>query len=84
LSTVSLVSVGALLGVLNLGYLFTDGLNRAYTEEVAVGIVMIMIVALVFDLVLVVLGRLVLPWTRRDRRARRLGSAEAMKAVTGA
>jgi osmoprotectant transport system permease protein len=83
-STVSLVSVGALLGVPNLGQLFTDGLNRSYTEEVAVGIVLIMVVALVFDLVLVGLGRLLLPWARADRRASRLSRRAAMKAVTGA
>ncbi|MGN6428163.1 MAG: ABC transporter permease [Leifsonia sp.] len=83
-STVSLVSVGALLGVPNLGQLFTDGLNRYYPEEVVVGIVMIMIVALVFDLVLVLLGRLLLPWSRLDKRSGRLGRSAAMKAVTGA
>jgi osmoprotectant transport system permease protein len=83
-STVSLVSVGALLGVANLGQLFTDGLNRYYPEEVVVGIVAIMILALVFDVVLVVLGRLLMPWTRLDRRSRRLSRRETMKAVTGA
>jgi osmoprotectant transport system permease protein len=83
-STVSLVSVGALLGVPNLGQLFTDGLNRSYTEEVLVGIVLIMLLALVFDLVLVGIGRLLMPWTRADRRTRRLSRHAAMKAVTGA
>lgn len=83
-STVSLVSVGALLGVPNLGYLFTDGLNRSYTEEVLVGIILIMVVALVFDLILVGLGRVLLPWTRSNRRAGRLSRRAAMRAVTGA
>lgn len=83
-STVSLVSVGALLGVPNLGQLFTDGLNRSYTEEVLVGIILIMIVALVFDLILVGLGRLLLPWARADRRSGRLSRRAAMRAVTGA
>lgn len=83
-STVSLVSVGALLGVPNLGQLFTDGLNRSYPEEVVVGIVAIMVVALVFDLVLVILGRLLLPWARLDERSGRLRRGAAMKAVTGA
>jgi osmoprotectant transport system permease protein len=83
-STVSLVSVGALLGVPNLGFLFTDGLNRYYPEEVVVGIVAIMVVALVFDLILVALGRLLLPWSRADRRSGRLSRRAAMKAVAGA
>ena len=83
-STVSLVSVGALIGVSNLGNLFTDGLNRYFPFEVGVGIVTIMLVALVFDLVLVLIGRLLLPWTRLDKRSGRLGRNAAMKAVTGA
>ena len=83
-STVSLVSVGALLGVPNLGQLFTDGLNRSYPEEVAVGIILIMVVALVFDLVLVLLGRLLLPWSRLDSSTRRIRRSATMKAVTGA
>jgi len=83
-STVSLVSVGALLGVPNLGFLFTDSLNRYYPEEAVVGIVAIMILALVFDLILVGIGRLLLPWSRANRRSGRLSRREAMKAVTGA
>lgn len=83
-STVSLVSVGSLIGVSNLGTLFVEGLNRYFPFEVGVGIVAIMIVALVFDLVLVLLGRLLLPWSRTDRRTGRVGRAAAMKAVTGA
>ncbi|MDN4615210.1 ABC transporter permease subunit [Leifsonia sp. F6_8S_P_1B] len=83
-STVSLVSVGSLIGVSNLGTLFVEGLNRYFPFEVGVGIVAIMIVALVFDLVLVLLGRLLLPWSRTDRRTGRLKRSAAMKAVTGA
>ncbi|WP_431247404.1 ABC transporter permease [Leifsonia xyli] len=83
-STVSLVSVGALLGVPNLGQLFTAGLNNYYPEEVVTGIVLIMILALLFDLVLVGIGRLLMPWTRANRRAGRLSRREAMKAVVGA
>lgn len=83
-STVSLVSVGSLIGVSNLGTLFVEGLNRYFPFEVGVGIVAIMIVALVFDLVLVLLGRLLLPWSRLDRRTGRLKRSAALKAVTGA
>jgi len=83
-STVSLVSVGALLGVPNLGFLFTDSLNRYYPEEAVVGIVLIMILALLFDLILVGIGRVLLPWARADRRTKRLRRRETVKAVTGA
>jgi osmoprotectant transport system permease protein len=48
------------------------------------GIVLIMVLALVFDLILVGIGRLLLPWTRADRRAGRQSRRAAMRAVTGA
>lgn len=63
-SNISLVSVAALLGVGNLGMLFTDGLQRAFVTEVVVGIVAIVVLALLMDGVLVLLERLMTPWTR--------------------
>ena len=52
-STVSLVSVGALIGVSSLGSLFTDGYSRDFTTEILVGVGATVLVALFFDLVLV-------------------------------
>ena len=80
-STISLTTVGAVLGVQSLGSLFTDGIGRGITEEIVAGIVMVLVLALVLDAILVLLGRLVMPWTRRTtvskRQARRvLQSAE--------
>jgi osmoprotectant transport system permease protein len=63
-STVSLVTVGILIGVQSLGYLFTNGLQRRIVEEIAAGVVMTVAVALVIDVLLLLLGRLVMPWTR--------------------
>ncbi|GAA5193875.1 ABC transporter permease subunit [Arthrobacter gyeryongensis] len=63
-SNISLVSVAALLGVGNLGMLFTDGLQRAFVTEVVVGIIAILLLALVMDTFLVVLEKLLTPWTR--------------------
>lgn len=61
-STVSLVSVGALIGVSSLGSLFTDGYQRDFRTEIVVGIVATVIVALVFDALLVLAGKLLMPW----------------------
>jgi osmoprotectant transport system permease protein len=69
-STVSLVSVGALVGVNSLGSLFTDGFHRSFNTEIVIGIVATVIVALVFDLVLVLAGRLLLPWASLGRPVR--------------
>lgn len=66
-STISLATVGILVGVTNLGYLFTNGLQRRIVAEVVAGIVAVAVIALVVDLLLVLAGRLLLPWTRRPR-----------------
>ena len=63
-STIALVSVGVIIGSANLGYLFQNGKQRGILEEVVVGIVISLLLALVFDLVIVLLGRLLMPWTR--------------------
>ncbi|MGO4692312.1 ABC transporter permease [Glaciibacter sp. 2TAF33] len=66
-STVSLATVGAVIGVQSLGSLFTDGFQRNIQEEIVTGIVVTVALALVFDAVLVQLGRLLMPWTRLGR-----------------
>ena len=63
-SNISLVSVAALLGIGNLGMLFTSGLQRDFVTEVVVGIIAILILALLMDGILVLLERLLTPWTR--------------------
>lgn len=63
-SNISLVSVAALLGLGNLGMLFTSGLQRGFITEIVVGIVAILILALLMDAVLVLLERVLTPWTR--------------------
>ena len=63
-ANISLVSVGALIGVGGLGQLFTRGFQLFYVEPIVVGIVLSVLLAGVADLVIVLLGRLVPPWTR--------------------
>lgn len=66
-STVALATVGILVGINNLGYLFTNGLQRRIIPEVLAGVLAVVILALVLDLVLVLAGRLLMPWTRATR-----------------
>ena len=66
-STVSLLSVAALIGKGGLGYLFTNGYQRAFPTEIVIGIVFTLLVALLFDVILVSIGRVVLPWARRAK-----------------
>lgn len=63
-STVSLVTVGVLVGVQSLGYFFTDGFQRRIEAEILTGIVMTVFVAALFDAALVLAGRLGMPWAR--------------------
>ena len=66
-STISLTTVGAVLGVRSLGWLFTDGFQRGITAEIVTGLVATAALALVLDGLVLALGRLCLPWTwKRD------------------
>lgn len=64
-STVALVTVGVVVGYGGLGQLLFRGLRSNYRAEVMTATVLCLAVALVADLVLAVVGRLVTPWTRR-------------------
>ncbi|MBS1674122.1 MAG: ABC transporter permease subunit [Actinobacteria bacterium] len=70
-STIALATVGILIGVSNLGYLFTNGLDRRLIEEVFAGVVAVVLLALVVDVLLVLLGRVLMPWQRASRRRTR-------------
>lgn len=70
-TTVSLLSVGALVGNGALGYLFINGYQRDFPTEIMIGIVFTLIIAIVFDQILVLIGRILMPWARRPRRAPR-------------
>lgn len=69
-STISLATVGILIGVDNLGYLFTNGAQRRIIPEVLAGVVAVVIIAVVLDVLLALLGRALMPWTRRTRTPR--------------
>lgn len=70
-STISLATVGILIGVTNLGYLFENGLQRRIVAEVFAGVLAVVVIALLIDLVLMITGRLVMPWTRASTITRR-------------
>jgi osmoprotectant transport system permease protein len=71
MSTISLATVGALIGVANLGYLFTNGSQRRIIAEVFAGVVAVVLIAVIIDVLLILLGRLLMPWTRRTTPPRR-------------
>ena len=71
-STIALVSVGVIIGSANLGYLFQNGKQRGILEEVVVGIVISLLLALVFDLIIVAIGRVLMPWNQGTGRTNSL------------
>jgi osmoprotectant transport system permease protein len=67
-STVALVTVGSLIGKGGLGELILGGFrNNFYKAQILAGAVLCVALALVLDLVLAGLTRLLTPWTRERR-----------------
>jgi len=79
-STVSLVTVGAVIGVQSLGSLFTDGFQRGIQAEIIAGLVATVTLALLFDGALVLAGRVLMPWTRKVASVRAPAPAEVSAA----
>lgn len=69
-STVGLVTIGALIGVPSLGTLLTDGFQRGIVAEVATGVIVTVALALLLDALLILAGRALTPWTRSLSQAR--------------
>lgn len=63
-SNISLVSVGAIIGVGGLGSLFTRGLQLRFAEPIIVGIVLSVLLAAVCDSLIVLAQRYFTPWVR--------------------
>ncbi|SIN78199.1 ABC transporter permease [Agromyces cerinus] len=70
-STVSLATIGAVIGVQSLGSLFTDGLQRGIQAEIITGIVATMVLAIGLDWASVAIGRMLMPWWRPSAAERR-------------
>lgn len=83
-STISLATVGILVGVQNLGYLFTNGLQRRIIPEVLAGVVAVIVIALVLDYLLVLAGRALMPWARKPGHRARRAERRARRAIAPA
>jgi osmoprotectant transport system permease protein len=64
-TTIGLVTVTAVIGAGGYGQLILDGLNRFFSTPTIVGAVLSMAMAAVVDVLFVVAGRLLTPWSRR-------------------
>lgn len=64
-ASISLVTVGALVGKGGFGILFTEGEQNDFLTEVLAGVVLVLFWALVFDALIVLAGWVLTPWARR-------------------
>jgi osmoprotectant transport system permease protein len=63
-SNVSLVSVASIIGVTQLGQLFIEGNNLNSIPPIMVGLILFFLLALAFDLLILLSVRLLTPWQR--------------------
>jgi osmoprotectant transport system permease protein len=63
-SSISLVTVGAVIGFGGLGKMFTDAFQRDIPAETIAGIVLVLLLALALDGLILLVGRALTPWTR--------------------
>jgi osmoprotectant transport system permease protein len=68
-SNVSIVSVSALLGISQLGSLFSDGFARDFLDPIVVGVLASVALAGSLDLLILGLTRATTPWLRAGRPA---------------
>ena len=71
-TNISMVSVGAVIGIGGLGTWFTEGYQANKSDQIVAGIIAILVLALVVDVLIMLGGRLATPWARASRRGRRL------------
>ena len=63
-STVALTTVGSLVAYGGLGNLIKDGVNTNFRAELFSAAVLCVLLAIVLDVLIVVMQRLLTPWTR--------------------
>jgi osmoprotectant transport system permease protein len=70
-TNISMVSVGAVVGIGGLGSWFTEGYQANKSDQIAAGIIAILVLAFVLDMLIMLAGQLATPWARASRPAAR-------------
>ncbi|MEX0581615.1 MAG: ABC transporter permease [Mycobacterium sp.] len=63
-TNISMVAVGSVIGIGGLGTWFTEGYQADKSDQIVAGIVVIFVLAILIDILIVLAGRLMTPWTR--------------------
>ena len=74
-TNISMVSVGAVIGIGGLGTWFTEGYQANKSDQIVAGILAIFMLAVIIDVTLMFAGRIATPWERVSRPGRRLLTA---------
>ncbi len=74
-TNISMVSVGAVIGIGGLGTWFTEGYQANKSDQIVAGIIAILVLAFVVDILILLAGWLATPWNRALRPGRRLLTA---------
>lgn len=70
-TNISMVSVGAVIGIGGLGTWFTEGYQANKSDQIVAGIIAIFALAVVLDMLIMLAGRLATPWERASHPGRR-------------
>jgi osmoprotectant transport system permease protein len=71
-TNISMVAVGAVIGIGGLGTWFTEGYQANKSDEIVAGIIVVFVLAIVIDMLIMLAGRLATPWDRVSPTGRRL------------
>ena len=71
-TNISMVSVGAVIGIGGLGTWFTEGYQANKSDQIVAGIIAILLLAFVVDMLILLAGQLATPWNRALRPGRPL------------
>lgn len=66
-TNISMVAVGSVIGIGGLGTWFTEGYQADKSDQIVAGIIAVFVLAVAIDLLILVAGRLITPWTRLAR-----------------
>ena len=69
-TNISMVAVGSVIGIGGLGTWFTDGYQADKSDQIVAGIIAVFLIAIVIDVLILLIGRIITPWTRTSSSIR--------------
>lgn len=67
-TNISMVAVGSVIGIGGLGTWFTEGYQADKSDQIVAGIIAVFVLAIIIDMFILLIGRLITPWTRMGTR----------------